>query len=167
MAGERANTNEEYALDPQEMQFYRSERGNIVLHFGAEEYQDINIRRAFPLEDEARFIGIFLADGTELGLLESFDELDAESRQVLGEELDKIYFRPKILHIRDLNEEHGVLRGNIETTSGPRYLEIRNYRRKVRLLSNYRALVEDVDGNCYQIDDWRQLPRLTREILGL
>ena len=27
--------------------------------------------------------------------------------------------------------------------------------------------VEDVDGNYYQIDDWRQLPRLTREILGL
>ncbi len=164
---DRTYTYGDYVLDLQEMQFYRSERGVIALRLGGDEYKDLNIRRAFPLEDEDHFIGVFLADGTELGLLENIADLDEASRKVLLEELDKVYFRPRILHIYDLDEEHGVLRGNIETTSGPRYLEIRNYRQNVRLLSNYRALVQDVDGNHYQIDDWRQLPRLTREILGL
>jgi hypothetical protein len=167
MAQERTYTYRDCVLDPQEVQFYRSERGVIALRLGVEEYQDLNIRRAFPLEYEDHFIGIFLADGTELGLLENIDDLEEASRQVLLEELDKIYFRPRILQIHDLDEEHGVLRGHIETTSGSRYLEIRNYRRNVRLLANHRALVVDADGNCYQIDDWRQLPRMTREILGL
>ncbi len=66
-----------------------------------------------------------------------------------------------------LDEEFGVLRGEIETTSGPRQLEIRGYRTHVRMLSGGRAIIEDVDGNRYLIEDWRALPQHTREILGL
>jgi hypothetical protein len=83
------------------------------------------------------------------------------------DELDKIYFHPKILTFSNLDEEYGVLRGQIETSSGPRQLEIRNYRTNVRMLSGGRAIVEDVDGNRYLIEDWRALPQHTREILGL
>ena len=157
----------DFLLDPSALRCTRSPRGNFILHIGQEEYIDLNIRRAFPLEYSNRYIGFFLHDGTELGLLDDPAQLEEASRNTLLQELDKIYFRPRITAFNSLNEEFGVLRGHIETTSGPRPLEIRGYRKNVRMLSNNRAIVEDVDGNRYLIDDWLQLPQRISEILGL
>lgn len=167
MAEARNQTALEHFLDPKQIKFFRSPRGSLILHLGDQEYRDLNVRRAFPLEAGDRFIGLFLQDGTELGMIEEMAELDPESRQVLQAELDKIYFRPRIIRFNRLTEEHGVLRGEVETTSGPRQLEIRGWRENVRLLSGHRAIIEDVDGNRYLLEDWRVLPKLTREILGL
>ncbi len=154
-------------LDPGELRFYRSDRGSLVMCVGEEKYRDLNIRRAFPLEETNRFIGFFLADGTELGLLEDIESLDAGSRIILENELEKIYFRPVILRIHSIGEEFGVVYMDTETSSGPRHIEIRQIRNKIRLLSSYRALIEDVDGNRYELRDWNRLPRMTRAILSL
>ena len=132
-----------------------------------QEHQGVEVRRAFPLEAADRYIGFFLADGAELGLLENPERLDAQSQQVLHEELDKIYFRPIITHVHDIGEEFGVVFAAVDTSRGPRRLEIRGIRTSIRPLSGYRALVEDVDGNRYELRDWHLLPRVTREILGL
>jgi hypothetical protein len=157
---------EEKLLDPRRLQFARSRGGGLIARIGDQEYRDLDVRRAFPLEVEDRFIGLFLPDGTELGLLEDMAGLDDQSRRALQAELDKVYFCPRITAIERIAEEHGVLRGQIQTTSGPRQIEIRGWRENVRLLSGNRAIVEDVDGNRYLIDDWRLLPKLTRQILG-
>jgi len=158
---------EDFLLDPTKMRFFRSQRGSLILSLEGEEHTDLKIRRAFPFEQANSFIGVFDSNGDELGLLEDPQTLDDDSRQALLDELDKIYFHPKILTFSNLDEEYGVLRGQIETSSGPRQLEIRNYRTNVRMLSGGRAIVEDVDGNRYLIEDWRALPQHTREILGL
>ena len=167
MKMDESHTYKEHLLAPGTVQLFRSERGQLMMRLGVDEYQDLNIRRAFPLEASTRFIGFFLPDGTELGLLEDIDELDQNSRTVLLEELDKIYFRPVILRFENIGEAFGVVHADVETTSGPRSIEIRQIRRNIRLLSGHRALVEDVDGNRYQLQDWQRLPKLTREILGL
>lgn len=157
----------DFVLDPQKLRFYRNERGGLVVRIDGEEYSNANLRLAFPLEAEEEFIGLFTPDGTELGMLEKLSALDPESQQVLRDELKKIYFRPKVVSVGKIVEEHGVLRGEIQTTSGSRPLEIRGWRENVRLLSNNRAIIEDVDGNRYLVEDWRKLPKVTREILGL
>jgi hypothetical protein len=157
----------DFLLDPTTLRCSRSPRGSLILHIGSEEYSDLNIRRAFPLEEGNRYIGFFQPDGTELGLLEDPNALEEASRDELLRELDKIYFRPRITAFNSLDEEFGVLRGHIETTSGPRPLEIRGYRQNVRMLSGHRAIIEDVDGNRYLIENWPELPQRIREILGL
>jgi hypothetical protein len=161
------STYQDYILDPAQLEFRRNPSGGIYLHMAGEDYTDLKIRLTFPLEAEDRFIGFFLTDGSELGMLERLQDLEPGSRQILQDELDKIYFRPRVVDVGRLVEEHGVLRGEIETTSGPRPLEIRGWRKNVRLLSKSRAIIEDVDGNRYLVDDWHTLPRLTKEILGL
>jgi len=158
---------EEHLLDPARLRCGRAPAGGFVLDVDGKEYADLKIRLAFPLEAEAEFVGFQLPDGTELGMLERMDDLDAASRAVLQSELDKIYFRPRVVRMGRIVEEQGVLRGEIETTSGPRRLEIRGWRENVRLLGSHRAIIEDVDGNRYLVEDWRQLPKVTREILGL
>ena len=164
---EERNSDPQHRLDPSQMKFTRSVRGSLILHLDGEEYQDLNIRRAFPLESDERFIGFFLSDGPELGMLEDMADLDEESRQELQNELDKIYFRPKVTNFGKITEEHGMLRSEIETTSGPRQIEIRGWRKNVRILSGNRAIILDVYGNRYLVEDWRELPKRTKEILGL
>ena len=167
MSETRGYSYEDFLLDPQKVRFSRSERGSLIFKLDGEEYTNLKIRRAFPLEESDRYIGVFAAEDQELGVIEDPQQLDDQSRQVLSDELDKIYFQPQVLAFDELDEEFGVLRGQIETTSGPRQLEIRGYRTNVRMLSGSRAVIEDVDGNRYLIADWRALPRRTREILGL
>ena len=167
MSETRGYSYEDFLLDPQKVRFSRSERGSLILKLDDEEYTDIKIRRAFPLEESDRYIGVFAAEDQELGTIEDPQQLDDQSRQALRDELNKIYFQPQVLAFNSLDEEFGVLRGQIETTSGPRQLEIRGYRTNVRMLSGGRAVIEDVDGNRYLIANWRALPRRTREILGL
>jgi hypothetical protein len=156
-----------HLLDPRKLRCSRSARGNLVVKVGDQEHQAVEVRRAFPLEAADRYIGFFLAEGAELGLLENPERLDAQSQQVLREELDKIYFRPIITQVHDIGEEFGVVFMEVETSRGPRRLEIRGIRTSIRPLPGYRALVEDVDGNRYELRNWHQLPRVTREILGL
>ena len=167
MSETRGYSYEDFLLDPQKVRFSRSERGSLLLKLDGEEYTNLKIRRAFPLEESDRYIGVFAAEDQELGIIEDPQQLDDQSRQTLRDELDKIYFQPQVLAFNSLDEEFGVLRGQIETTSGPRQLEIRGYRTNVRMLSGSRAVIEDVDGNRYLIANWRALPRRTREILGL
>ena len=167
MMEERGTAHLEHWLDPARVRFHRTARGNLVMRLGEEEHQGVEVRRGFPLEAADRYIGFFLADGNELGLLENPERLDADSRQVLSEELDKIYFRPVITQIHNIGEEFGVVYIEVETSRGPRRLEIRGIRTSIRPLSGYRALVEDVDGNRYELREWNLLPRVTREILGL
>jgi hypothetical protein len=158
---------EDKLLDPAAVRLFRSPRGDLVMRVGEQEYRDLHIRRAFPLEVPDRFIGFFLPDGQELGLLEDPAALDPDSRRALAEELGRIYFCPVILRIRDIGEEFGVLHADLETSSGPRQIEVRELRTSIRVLAGHRAVIEDVDGNRYELRDWHLLPRLTREILGL
>ena len=167
MSTERGYSYQDFLLDPKKMRFSRSQRGSLILAIDSEEYSDLVIRRSFPLENANAFIGIFKSDGEELGMLENPQDLDPESLQALSNQLDKVYFHPVILNFNSLDEEFGVLRGEIETTSGTRQLEIRGYRTNVRMLSGNRAIIEDVDGNRYLIENWRTLPQKIREILGL
>jgi hypothetical protein len=157
----------EHRLDPAKMTFTRSGDRELLLHLCGAQYSDLRIRLAFPLEAEGEFVGFSLADGTELGMLERVRDLDPDSCALLQAELDKIYFRPRVTNVGRLVEEQGALRGQIDTTSGPRQIEIRGYRENVRLLAGTRAMIEDVDGNRYLVDNWQSLPKLTRQILGL
>ena len=130
-------------------------------------YTGVKLRRAFPLEIGTDYIGFFDTEGKEIGILKTLDALDYDSKKEIEKELEKVYFQPQILAFNHLDEEFGVLRGEIETTRGPRSLEIRGYRTNVRILSEKRAIVVDVDGNRYLIEDWPSLPQRIREILGL
>ncbi|MDE2705514.1 MAG: DUF1854 domain-containing protein, partial [Gemmatimonadota bacterium] len=70
MSETRGYSYEDFLLDPQKVRFSRSERGSLLLKLDGEEYTDIKIRRAFPLEESDRYIGVFAAEDQELGIIE-------------------------------------------------------------------------------------------------
>ena len=154
-------------LDPAKLRIYRSDRDVLCLALDSEVHEEINVRRAFPLDDPGRYIGLTAADSTELGMVQDVEHLDAASRNVLDVELAKVYFLPVITAVDNIEEHFGIVEADVETSSGPRHIEIRQIRRNIRLLSDNRALIEDAEGNRYELRDRHRLPRLTRDILGL
>ena len=156
-----------FLLDDSGMRLQRTPRGEMILLLDGEEHAEPKVRRAFPLEAGEGYIGFFKADGDEIGMLEDPGRLDADSRRILEEELEKVYFRPEITAIDKLEEEFGTVRAEVQTNHGARTIQIRGIRSNIRLLSGHRATIEDVEGNRYLLRDWNQLPKTTREILGL
>ena len=155
------------ALIPERLRLYRSARGDLTAIVDSEEYPNVSVRRAFPLEMSTQFIGFFRDDGEELGLLVDAEQLDEESKRLLYDELDSVYFRPVITDIDNIGEDFGVVSMAVKTTSGPREIEIRQLRKNVRLLSRNRALIEDTEGNRYELRDTHKLPKHPRDVLGL
>ena len=161
------NSYQENLLRPESLRLSKSARGEVIVSVDGEEHSFVEIRLAFPLELSSRFVGFFSRDGEELGLLEEVDALEPASRELLLEELEKVYFRPVIMSIDHIGEEFGVVQMEAQTTSGPCHIEIRNLRKNVRTLSRDRLLIEDTDGNRYEINSWQRLPGRARSVLGL
>jgi len=157
----------EAGLQAAHLRIRRTDRGLLAVCIDTRDYNDVTVRRAFPLEAADNFIAFFDTDGAELGILEDLSGLDADSRATLDEQLSLTYFLPKITDVTHIGEEFGVVHADFETTSGTRQIEIRGIRSSIRVLSRNRALVEDAEGNRYELSDFRSLSKITREILGL
>ena len=154
-------------MEEREVELARNAAGQLCLSAAGESFADIGVRRAFPLEHPFRYISFLDEDGAEIGMIRDFEALEPASREMLREALHRTYFLPVVEAIPHIREEYGVILADLETSSGPRRIEIRGYRRNVRPLSRGRALIEDVDGNRYELRDWSRLPKRTREMLGL
>ena len=154
-------------MEEREVELARNTAGQLCLSAAGESFADIGVRRAFPLEHPFRYISFLCEDGTEIGMIRDIEALEPASREMLREALHRTYFLPVVEAIPHIREEYGVILADLETSSGPRRIEIRGYRRNVRPLSRGRALIEDVDGNRYELRDWSRLPKRTREMLGL
>jgi hypothetical protein len=128
----------------------RNSQGALVLQRSGEEPRPVKPVRALPLTDPDNWIGLMDEKGKPVHMVESLAALDPDSRDLLTRELEQIYFLPKITRIREVVEEYGVLRLQVDTDRGPRAFEIRT-REHIRFLPDGRILLRDLDGNRYEI----------------
>ena len=136
----------------------RNEAGQIVLYMEGrrEPIDDARVARSFPWTFPDSYISIRTAEGKEIALLKSLDELPAGSREVLEQELRDKVFNPKIRRIIEWKSEFGVTSIQAETDRGEVSFQIRS-RDDIRALSPTRALFRDVDGNTYELPDLTKL----------
>src|ERR1051326_2208881 len=144
----------------------RNPLGELVLEQEGEEPRIVKPVRALPLTDPDAWIGLMDEKGKPVHMLRSLKELDPESREILEQELEQLYFLPKISRINNIAEEYGVLRLEVETDRGPRAFEIRT-RENIRFLPDGRALLRDLDGNRYEIPSLGDLDARSRMLAEL
>lgn len=144
-------------LDPKKIRICRDESRKLRLIFENDEKVTLKrIVRAFPLTMPWRYIILIDENNREIGLLRDTRALDEPSMKVLKDELERVYFIPKIKKIRQLKEEFGVLIWETETDKGPRRFEVTS-RRNVKKMGKRRIIVRDADGNLYDIPDYADL----------
>ena len=152
-------------LDPRKIRIFRDESGRLKLIF--DDNKEVLVRRvvrAFPLTMPWRYIILIDENGGEVGLLRDLKCLDEKSMKVLKEELERVYFIPKIKKIHRIKEEFGILIWETETDKGPRRFEVTS-RRNIKKMGKRRIILRDADGNLYDIRDYADLDQKSIIIL--
>lgn len=152
-------------LDASSMEAWLNDRNQLTVRFpdGAER---INVRvvPAFPITRPHRFLYFKDEDGSELGLLVDPKGLNRESRELILDQADQVYFMPRITRIIRVDEQTtGVATWEVETDRGWSRFEMVPRSESVWYVGRDRVLIRDVDGNRYLIEDLNTLdPRSRR-----
>lgn len=115
------------------------------------------VKRAFPLSKPDGFLSLQGADGKEIAMLRGLDEVEPESRRLLGEELDRRYFTPRIERIDGLRQDAGMWRFSVQTQRGPAEFFVRNWRDSAVEIATNRWQIMSVDGGRFEIENIARL----------
>lgn len=152
-------------VDASRVRIWRDEFRRLhVLVDGQTEHVDLRPAPAFPISEAAEFVSFLDEKGREAVLLRNPSGLDADSATALAEELSRAYFVPKIHHIYEIEDAHGAARWEVETDRGYRVFDVRD-REDVRVVPGGRLMLQDVDGNRYEIESTHALDERSQRLL--
>ncbi|HHV55929.1 MAG TPA: DUF1854 domain-containing protein [Firmicutes bacterium] len=143
-------------LDPRAVFFYQDPAAGLSLRYGFEEWKGVKIALAMPLTRRRQYLVLSDAEGHEIGIIKDLDELESHSRRLAEEYLARAYFIPRITRVLAIEEQFGITTWRVETDRGPRAFEVRD-RRDMRFIGRNHLVIKDVDGNRYEIEDYRAL----------
>lgn len=139
-------------LDPATLTF--TKRGDALMLTVRNDRTYLKVRavRAFPLSELHEFIGLLDAiSGHEIGMLRHLHNIDGEARLLVQQEIDKRYFVPRINRIIAAKKEFGAVYWDVETDRGNRQFILRGLRDSIHEIEPGRFLINDVDGNRFEI----------------
>lgn len=141
-------------LGAEKISVYRGPSGILKAKVEGEEYP-VRPIRCFPLTGADYYLGLFKVkpDGTikeEVVIIYELRKLDANSRKLIEEELEKTYPLTRITKIHSIKQVGKALKWHVDTDKGEQTFELRHqsdiYRIKPTLIA-----IEDVEGNKFQI----------------
>lgn len=154
-------------LTPENTVFARTSGGFVRLQFAGKDYPRVAVHRCFPFSDPARYISIREpeGEGREIGLIADLREWPADTRTLLEEQMNLRYFMPKIRRIVDIKEEYGYSYWQVQTDRGACRFTVRMGAGSVYAVGPNRYVVNDLDGNRFEIPDLYQLtPREVKKL---
>lgn len=151
-------------LTPENAWFSRSGGNLISLKIindkGEEEtFERVVVLRSFPVTNPDEFLSVREPDskkqgrGKEIGMIRRITDFDEATRQLLSEELDRRYFTPEIQKIMSVKDKFGYLYWEVVTTAGHVTFVLNNPFSNIRILEDGRILINDIDGNVFEIRD--------------
>jgi hypothetical protein len=150
---------------PERVRVWRDEFRRLHVQVdGGAEHVDVKPMPVFPVSEAADYVSFLDNKDKEVLLLRDPHGLDPDSRKVLEEELGRTYFVPKIIRVHEIEDAHGAARWEVETDRGYRVFDVRD-REDVRVIRRTRVLLQDADGNRFEIDDINELDERSRRLL--
>lgn len=158
----------EYAniVDGKTLKIRRDTYGHPVASLDGQDVVLSHILSIYPISNKAKYLALRDQQGKEIGILDSIEKLDNESKSIVWEELERSYFLPRIKDIHSINEKLSVLTWEVSTNRGFRAFQVRNPRKNVRIVTNRRFIVKDVDGNRYEIRNIGNLPARAQTLMA-
>lgn len=129
-------------------------------------YLVCQIARAYPLSMPDRYIGLRDAKDKDIGMLETLEGLDADSRKIVDEEIERRYFIPTITKVTKVKKEYDTVNFEVETDKGPRKFSVQNLKDSIQEVGKGRVLMTDRTGSRYNIPDVTKLDDQTFSILS-
>lgn len=124
-----------------------------------EEFERVVVLRSFPVTNPDEFLSVREPDskkqgrGKEIGMIRRITDFDSDTQVLLTEELDRRYFTPQIQKIMSVKDKFGYLYWEVITTAGHVTFVLNNPFSNIRILEDGRILINDIDGNVFEIHD--------------
>lgn len=128
-------------------------------------YENLEPRRLFPINRPSEYITLLDAEGKEMAVIRSMEELGEECRRVIQASLDDYYLVPEITCIVNTVEKYGRLHWIVDTDRGRKEFDIRNRNSDIRISPDGHVRVRDSDDNRYTIKNWKSLDKHSRSML--
>ena len=125
------------------------------------------LHRVFPFDMEREFISVQTKDNEELGIIRYVDDFSKDQQKIIDAELQRKYFTPKIKKIKSLKEHRGFSYWQVETDLGEMDISLQDTYRSINRIGEVRAIVTDIAGNRYEIENLDALDRSSRRKLEL
>lgn len=158
---------EEGLVKAKNVHFVRDSHYQLFFINGNSKHGPVSVKRSYPLTDPDHYIVVNDENGKFLAMVDDFTALDSASRQIIDAELDRVYFLPKIQKINAIDDQFSIMVWDVETDRGQRTFEVISRKRDIRWLTDDHIVVEDADGNRYQIEDLSALDENSRDKIEL
>jgi hypothetical protein len=132
---------------------------------GERSYIRVKAYRAFPISNPDYYIGFCDDANKEIGVLKDPKQLDADSNRLLARALRRRYLAARILNVHTASERYGVSNWHVETDRGAREFFVTDHTESIRHLGNGRLSIQDVDGNRFDVPDYRDLDSESYDLL--
>ncbi|MBN1344904.1 MAG: DUF1854 domain-containing protein [Phycisphaerae bacterium] len=126
--------------------------------------KDCRIARCFPWTEPDRFISIRDKEGNELHLFGSIENVPAESRGVVEDELRAQEFVPRIRRVHAIDDTFEIMIWKADTDRGPVEFQVKDDE-DIRVLGDDYVVVKDHTGMLFEIPDLRSLDERSRGLV--
>ena len=136
-------------LEAQDLRFTRKGESVLVTVRGAGSFEDVDLIRTFPHSHPDEYVCV-MAGETEIGIIKSITELDADSVKVIEDELSRRYFIPTIERVNRLGRRLRGMRWEVLTDKGKARFDTKGLQDCFTEIGG-RTIVTDVEGNRYYL----------------
>ncbi len=134
--------------------------------YSGEHFDELEVRRLFPLSGAEEYISLLDKDGNEKMIIRSIASLDPESASAVRACLDDYYRIPKIEAINECVDKNGAVRFTVVTNYGPCVFNVKNRHSDIKLFYGKRVMMKDASDNRYEIPDVYALDRKSMRIMS-
>ena len=125
----------------------------------------ISVLRAFPISKPRSHYILRDANGSEIGVIADPSRLSRETGDAIACELERTYFTTTIERILSVSEQFGTIVWDVMTSRGSRQFTSRDGRDHVMQPSAERILLNDIDGNRFEVTDITRLDHRSKALL--
>lgn len=123
-------------------------------------YDRVFLHRAFPFELLWQYISVLDTDQIEIGIIFDIADFDEETKALLTTELERKYYEPRITSIISLKERYGFSYWDVMCDDGRNVkFTMQDTFRNIIRVGDYKAILLDVDGNRFVIENIMKLDR--------
>ena len=132
--------------------------GRVFLQLGKDEPEKpVRLVWARPISGRGKEICILDEKKRAVLMLPGLDALDADSRKIAKEELERGYLIPRITRVISARPRLGHRYWEVETDCGPRRFATRDPRKNVTRITGEHLVIRDVLGNRFEINPFSGL----------
>ncbi|MBQ7875923.1 MAG: DUF1854 domain-containing protein [Clostridia bacterium] len=160
-------------LTANDIKFYETEGSLLGAFVDGEDVGRIDILRLFPLHQKDKYLSVrrkaesHRDRNTEIGIIEVLDGFSEKEKELVEHELEKRYFVPEIVKVKNAKEEFGHTYWETETTAGERNFTTFDMSSSLIRISENSVMLIDVDGSRYLIPDLKKADDKAMKILDI